>query len=448
MRHGTAARLPLRAAVGAPLRFLPGVRSGAFAAVALLAGLALAPAAKAQNGYLNYGNVSSASPNYAALAGTNQPVSLDAFGGLRVNCIEGCSSSSGPVNGSASSTPPSYGPGTNPLSVDLSGYLRSTLESNGPASPGSAAGQSTLIGGVFNSSPPTLTNGQQSAAQLGNNGALNVNVVTGGGTGGTSSTFGAAFPGVGTAIGMSQGGNMVAVTGTSGNLNVDCVSGCNAASDTSNGAVTPGVAGSTSKLAGVVFSSSPPTLTNGQQVAAQGDSHGNLLVNLNAALPAGANVIGQVGGQTVSSTVQPTVTAGAYSSGFCVGSLMTFSGAARSGGPGSGLVQSAAITDVSGQDSSIDVILFNANPTSSTFTDHAACTVNNSDITKIVGVITASDCHLLGTTAPGVCQGQQQAIPFALGAGNTTLWAVNIARGTPTYTATTNITDRLSFLQD
>ena len=44
----------------------------------------------------------------------------------------------------------------------------------------------------------------------------------GGGGGGTSSAFNAAFPATGTAVGMSQGGNMVPFTGTSNNLNVQC----------------------------------------------------------------------------------------------------------------------------------------------------------------------------------------------------------------------------------
>lgn len=49
----------------------------------------------------------------------------------------------------------------------------------------------------------------------------------GGGGGGTSSTFGAAFPATGTAAGMSEGGNMVALTGDgSGRLQVACVTGC------------------------------------------------------------------------------------------------------------------------------------------------------------------------------------------------------------------------------
>ncbi len=64
----------------------------------------------------------------------------------------------------------------------------------------------------------------------------------GGGGGGTSSTFGAAFPATGTAAGMSQGGNMVALTGTSGNLNVNIAAG--------------GIVGATSNASSAVATSS------------------------------------------------------------------------------------------------------------------------------------------------------------------------------------------------
>ena len=47
-----------------------------------------------------------------------------------------------------------------------------------------------------------------------------VNCVTG--CSGSGSTFGAAFPSTGGAIGMSVGGNLVALTGAGGNLNVQC----------------------------------------------------------------------------------------------------------------------------------------------------------------------------------------------------------------------------------
>lgn len=51
-----------------------------------------------------------------------------------------------------------------------------------------------------------------------------------------------------------------------------------AATDDPEGSVTGGAAGTKSYLSGAVYSSTPPTLTNGQQVALQVDSSGNLKV--------------------------------------------------------------------------------------------------------------------------------------------------------------------------
>lgn len=69
----------------------------------------------------------------------------------------------------------------------------------------------TVALGRYNTSPPTLTNGQLFAPQLDVNGNLKVNIASGGGSGGTSSSFGSAFPTTGTAIGISNGTNMVAI---------------------------------------------------------------------------------------------------------------------------------------------------------------------------------------------------------------------------------------------
>lgn len=51
-------------------------------------------------------------------------------------------------------------------------WLQSVAPSNGPASPGTAATYSNLSGGIYNSTPPTLTNGQQAALQLDSSGQL------------------------------------------------------------------------------------------------------------------------------------------------------------------------------------------------------------------------------------------------------------------------------------
>jgi len=66
-------------------------------------------------------------------------------------------------------------------------------------------------------------------------------------------------------------------------------------SDLADGSVGAGTAGTKSILAGVIFNTVLPTLTNGQQAALQADSSGRLLVgSIASALPTGSNTIGSV----------------------------------------------------------------------------------------------------------------------------------------------------------
>lgn len=147
----------------------------------------------------------------------------------------------------------------------------------------------TASGAEYLTTPPTLANGQMVPFFTDINGNLKVNVVSGGGTGGTSSTFSAAYPGTGTAIGAKNGANMVNLTADgSNNLNINCVVGC--------------AGGTTSNATSAVATSS----TNGATVAwlylfngttwdqAQADASKNLKIVVNAALPTGTNSIGQV----------------------------------------------------------------------------------------------------------------------------------------------------------
>lgn len=91
-----------------------------------------------------------------------------------------------------------------------SGAMVDLLTFQGTKNAGTAAANSLLTGGVYNSTPLTLTNTQQSSLQLDANGYLKVNTAAGAAAGGTSSNFGSAFPTPGTAIGFSDGTNMVA----------------------------------------------------------------------------------------------------------------------------------------------------------------------------------------------------------------------------------------------
>ena len=56
--------------------------------------------------------------------------------------------------------------------LSASYWLQVVMPANGPAAPGTASAFSVLAGGIYNSTPETLTNGQQSALQLTSSGAL------------------------------------------------------------------------------------------------------------------------------------------------------------------------------------------------------------------------------------------------------------------------------------
>jgi hypothetical protein len=162
-----------------------------------------------------------------------------------------------------------------------------------------AAGNYTTIAAITSSSTTTvlLTQGE-------GNPPISCAPSITGGTGGTSSSFGAAFPAAGTAIGASQGGNMVALNALSGNLLVNCAVGCSG--------------GSSSNASDAVATSS----TNGQTLATlygfngttfdrlRVDGSKNLNVNIAANSFGTVTVTGTVAAtQSGTWTVQPGNTA-------------------------------------------------------------------------------------------------------------------------------------------
>lgn len=125
-----------------------------------------------------------------------------------------------------------------------------------------------LVAGQFNTTPTTITSGNISPLQMDSAGNLLVNVKVGGGTGGTSSSFGAAFPGTGTAIGVKNGSNMVNLNADgSGNLDVNCVVGCGASGFADLGAFTLG--SSNINNVGGVYETGPAPVASGQAAAVQ-----------------------------------------------------------------------------------------------------------------------------------------------------------------------------------
>ena len=204
-----------------------------------------------------------------------------------------------------------------------SNWLQVVMPAQGPAAPGTASAYSELVGGIYNSTPETLANGQQSALQLTSTGALIVSAVlpydTNYGTVGAETLRTAAQ--IGNATGAADFGagatsaqtlrvvanqgapNTIAnawpmeITNGTNTVNVTAA-GALSTTNTSLGSSTGGTAGTQSSLSGGIYNSTPPTLTNGEQAALQLDSAGRLLVDATVVFPYDENW-GVVGATTL-----------------------------------------------------------------------------------------------------------------------------------------------------
>jgi len=191
--------------------------------------------------------------------------------------------------------------GTNTATVSAGGDLNVTVATALPAG-------SNNIGSVNQGTSPWVVSGTVAATQSGtwtvglsedhNYGTVGANTLRtaaqiGNATGAADFGAGAATAQtLRTASELYVGGTALTLTGTS--LNVDVTGGTIAVTqstspwivkDQADGSATGGTAGSFSNLAGGIYNSTPPTLTNGQQASLQLDSSGNLLVDVTS-LPA------------------------------------------------------------------------------------------------------------------------------------------------------------------
>jgi len=203
-----------------------------------------------------------------------------------------------------------------PLLATLSGTNNittlTTLTGGGVASGSADSGNPLKVGGKYNSTPVTLTDGNRGDVQLDANGYLKVNVAAGGASGGTSSNFGSAFPTPGTAVGFTDGTNMVAGR-------VGAITNATAATNLVN--VNPGCQ----------YNATPVTVTDTRYQGIQCDVNGFMKVNVTNA---------NANGQATMANSSPVVMASNQSAIAAAGQGATGSappaGAQYIGGNGSG----------------------------------------------------------------------------------------------------------------
>lgn len=148
-------------------------------------------------------------------------------------------------------------------------------------------------------------------------------------------------------------------------------------------------------------------------------------------------------GATVIKT--PTITATAYSVNESLGAVIDFGAIARASG-GSLLITGAILVDLAQQNAQTDLLLFNANPSNGTYTDHATITPNATDTKMIQGYVSFSGYVNLSTTeSVSVVQNLAEHIVLS---GTQHLYGLLITRGTPTYSSTTGVSLILNYIAD
>lgn len=145
----------------------------------------------------------------------------------------------------------------------------------------------------------------------------------------------------------------------------------------------------------------------------------------------------------------PAIDTSAYASGDLIGSAEIFlSLAVRADGlvEKSGIIQAVLVTDLGAQGANLDIYFFDRKLINTTFTDNAAWDVSDVDILTFIGVAAITDWRTLGSNSNG--QLLNLGLPFILPANSTTLYAVIVSRGTPTYASTSDLTLHVAILQD
>lgn len=149
-------------------------------------------------------------------------------------------------------------------------------------------------------------------------------------------------------------------------------------------------------------------------------------------------------GSTTLVSATPTISTSQYTAKDAIGGVMTFSSAARVSGAG-GIVESVVIVDKDQELAAMDLVLLSATVAGTT-TDNAAWDPNDSDLANVVGVIPILTGDYSDFNDNSVAA--RSGIGMAYTCAATSLFGVLVARGTPTYTGTSDISVILGLLPD
>ena len=161
------------------------------------------------------------------------------------------------------------------------------------------------------------------------------------------------------------------------------------------------------------------------------------LAALVAAILVPALALAQSSSPTRCVSATPVVDTSAYGTGELIGGKLTFSPAAGSSSKGTGYIVSVLITDKAKQAQDLELVLFRANPSSTTFTDRSAFDPADADLPNVVATVslTSAATHFAWNDNSVHYVGSL-AIPFR----GITLYGAWVSRGTPTCASSSDVT--------
>lgn len=133
----------------------------------------------------------------------------------------------------------------------------------------------------------------------------------------------------------------------------------------------------------------------------------------------------------------PTVDTNIYASGDLIGGKLTFSPAALTSLKASGYIVSAYVTDKAAQAVDLELVVFRANPSGTTFTDQAAFDPADSDLASVAAAISLPSAS---TSFAWNDNSVHFAGSLALPVKGPTLYGALVSRGTPTFASSSDVT--------
>ncbi len=121
-----------------------------------------------------------------------------------------------------------------------------------------------------------------------------------------------------------------------------------------------------------------------------------------------------------------------YADDDLVGEMMTLTGVASGRG---GILQALTLQDLDNQKAALEVYVFDANPSGTTFTNNSALDVADADLPKIIACFSVAGTDYISLADNAVGQKRDLAIPYDSTPDGCLYACLRSAAATPTYSA-------------